>query len=134
MELINFLFMSAYFLASTLLGIIALNSRQTYRPILLAGLISCAVLSFRRIRISDTPLVAFICHVFATFILFYISHISCVLCVEKYVLPKKPGVTFDWVGGYKMLFNARWLGTSRQAPDIKTSAKIASDTENEQRR
>lgn len=132
MELINYALMCAYFSGSMLLGVIALNSAQIYRPALLVGLIGCAFLSFR--QISDASFGVWGCEIFAMFVIIYISHISCVLCVEKYVLPKKPGVTFDWVGGYKMLFNARWLGTSRQAPDIKASAKIASDTENEQRR
>ena len=133
MELINFLLMGIYFAASMLLGIVALNSRQAYRPVLLAALVTCAVLSFR--QISDASFGVWGCEVFAMFIIIYISHISCVLCVEKYVLPEKPGVTFDWVGGYKMLFNARWLGTSRQAPDIKGSQtrEIASDIESEQR-
>lgn len=125
--------MCTYFAGSMLLGIVALNSRQAYRPVLLAGLIACAVLSFR--QISDASFGVWGCEIFAMFIIIYISHISCVLCLEKYVLPKKPGVTFDWVGGYKMLFNARWLGTNRQAPDIKVPVKreITSDTESEQR-
>lgn len=134
MKPINFVLMGAYFASSMLLGIVALNSPQAYRPVLLAALIGCAVLSFR--QISDASYGVWGCEVFAMFILIYLSHISCVLCVEKYVLPKKPGVTFDWVGGYKMLFNARWLGTSRQAPGVQTTPKreIASDMDNEQRR
>lgn len=133
MELINFMLMGAYFAGSMLLGIVALNSPQAYRPVLLAALIACAVLSFR--QISDASFGVWGCEIFAMFIIIYISHISCVLCIEKYVLPKKPGVEFDWVGGYKMLFNARWLGTSRQAPDVKGAPKRdpISDIESEQR-
>jgi uncharacterized membrane protein YhaH (DUF805 family) len=51
--------------------------------------------------------------------LFYISHVTHVLCVENYILPRKPGTSVDWAGGFRMLFNARWIGTHRQAPGIK---------------
>lgn len=113
MELIDFLTMCAYFSVSSLLGIIGINSPQAYRPILFVGLASFAILAFGQIssRIWGAE-------VFAMFILIYVSHMSCVLCVDKYVLPRKPGVSFDWVGGYKMLFNARWIGTNRQISDI----------------
>ena len=121
MELINFVSMCAYFSCSMLLAIIALNSRQSYRPVLLVGIISCAYRSFR--QITDGQIGIWGCEVFAMFIIIYISHISHVLCYEKYVLPRKPNVTFDWVGGYKMLFNARWLGTHRQAPYINVAVK-----------
>jgi hypothetical protein len=127
MELIDSLLMVAYFAMSMLFGIIAVNSRQAYRPILLVFLILFAVLSFR--RVSDGSIGVWGCEIFVMFILIYISHISCVLCLEKYVLPKKPGVSFDWVGGYKMLFNARWLGTDRQAPDIKVPSKRETDSD-----
>jgi hypothetical protein len=117
MDPIKTLSMATYYIGSMVLGIIALNSRQAYRPILLVGVIICAVLSLR--LISDTPLGSWGHQVFATFTIIYISHISCVLCVEKYILPQNLGVHFDWVGGYKMLFNARWIGTNRQVPSIK---------------
>ena len=104
-----------------LLAIIALNSRQSYRPILLVGIIFCAHRSFR--EISDAQLGFWCSDTLALFIIIYASHISCVLCYEKHVLPQRPGLAFDWVGGYKMLFNARWLGTNRQAPYIKVAIK-----------
>ena len=53
------------------------------------------------------------------FIIIYTFYIICVLYIKKYVLPKKLGVNIDWVRGYKMLFNACWLGTNRQVLDIK---------------
>ena len=114
MELINVLSMCAYFSVSSLLGIVGINSPQAYRPILFVGLASFAILAFGQIssRIWGAE-------VFAMFVLIYVSHMSCVLFVDKYVLPRKPGVGFDWVGGYKMLFNARWIGTNRQVSDIK---------------
>jgi hypothetical protein len=113
MVLIDFLSMCAYFSVSSLLGIVGINSPQAYRPILFAGLASFAILALG--QISSRIWVA---DIFAMFILIYVSHMSCVLCVDKYVLPRKPGVGFDWVGGYKMLFNARWIGTNRQVSDI----------------
>lgn len=129
MELVDFLLMSAYFSVSMLFGIIGINSPQTYRPILLLGIASFAILAFSRISNS-----IYGGEIFSLFIIIYLSHISCVLCVEKYVLPKKPGIDFDWIGGYKMLFNARWIGTNRQAPDIKVplGRKIVSDIVSEQ--
>jgi hypothetical protein len=114
MALIDFLLMTAYFSVSMLFGIIGINSPQAYRPILLVGIASFGILAFSRISNS-----IYGGEIFSLFIIIYLSHISCVLCVEKYVLPKKPGIGFDWIGGYKMLFNARWIGTNRQAPDIK---------------
>jgi hypothetical protein len=134
MELINFALMCTYFVGSMLLGIVALNSPQAYRPALLAGLIACAVLSFR--QISDGSFGVWGCEIFAMFVIIYISHISCVLCVEKYVLPKKPGVTFDWAGDTRCcltlgglvlvdkhpmssLLNARLLVTQKMSNDEK---------------
>jgi hypothetical protein len=48
--------------------------------------------------------------------------------VEKYVLPSKgtDPYSWDWKGAYKMLFNARWIGTERQAPDIRTRVRAPS--------
>jgi hypothetical protein len=130
MALIDFLLMTAYFSVSMLFGIIGINSPQAYRPILLVGIASFAILAYSRISNS-----IYGGEIVALFISIYISHISCALCVEKYVLPKKPGIGFDWVGGYKMLFNARWIGTNRQVPDIKVplGRKLVSDTVSEQR-
>jgi hypothetical protein len=126
--------MCAYFAGSMLLAIIALNSRQAARPVLLVGVVGCACLSFR--QITDGQFGLWGCQVFAMFIIIYVSHISCVLCYEKYVLPPKPGVSFDWVGAYKMLFNARWLGTDRQSPYINVAVTRAPslDIDSEQRR
>lgn len=113
MELMDFLPMCAYFSVSSLLGIVGINSPQAYRPIIFVGLAFSAICAFFQIssRIWGAE-------VFAMFILIYVSHMSCVLCIDKYVLPKKPGVSFDWAGGYKMLFNARWIGTNRPVSDI----------------
>ncbi|PSS28041.1 hypothetical protein M430DRAFT_15275 [Amorphotheca resinae ATCC 22711] len=133
MEPMDYLSMFAYYSVSMIIGIVALNSPQAYRPIFLVGIISFAILSFR--TISDASFGLWGSEIFAMFLIIYISHMTCVLCVEKYVLPKKAGTTVDWVAGFRMMFNARWLGTHRQAPDIKGASKsgVTSDTPNEQR-
>jgi hypothetical protein len=129
----DYLSMFAYYSVSMIIGIVALNSPQAYRPIFLVGIISFAILSFR--TISDASFGLWGSEIFAMFLIIYISHMTCVLCVEKYVLPKKAGATVDWVAGFRMMFNARWLGTHRQAPDIKGASKsgVSSDAPNEQR-
>ena len=116
MKVLGVVLMCAYFAGSMLLAIIALNSQQATRPALLIGIIGCACLSFR--QITDVQFGLWGSQVFAMFIIIYVSHISCVLCYEKYVLPPKPGVSFQWFRAYRMLFNPRWLGTDRQSPHI----------------
>lgn len=105
--------MCVYFSVSLVLGVVGINFSQAYRPSLFVGLASFSILAFRQIssRIWGAE-------VLAMFILIYVSHMSCVLCVDKYTLPRKSGVDFDWAGGYKMLFNARWVGTNRQVSNI----------------
>jgi hypothetical protein len=127
MHFTDFLAMFTHFALSMLCGIVGFNSPQAYRPILLALVIFFAVLAFR--KISDATIGVYGSETFAMFIIIYLSHMTCALCVEKYVLPKKEGVVFDWIGGYRMLFNARWLGTNRQAPDIKGPSKAVADSD-----
>jgi hypothetical protein len=133
MDLQDYLWMFGYFSVSMLFSIAGLNAQQTYRPFFLVFLVLFAILAFR--RISQGSFGMWGNEIFAMFILIYISHMTCALCVEKYVLPKKAGTAFDWVAGYKMMFNGRWLGTPRQAPDIKGTSKpqVVSDKPNEQR-
>jgi hypothetical protein len=54
-------------------------------------------------------------------VIIYTSHMGCILCIEKYVLPNKSS-SIEWKAGYKMLFNARLLGTHLQV-DIKRKVK-----------
>lgn len=131
MKLLSFTLMFAYFAGSMLLAIVALNSQQAIRPALLVGVLGCACLAFCQISEVqfDPGLEEGFAQVFAMFIIIYASHISCVLCYENYVLPRRPGVSFDWIGAYKMLFNARWLGTNRQSPHINvnvTATRVSS--------
>jgi len=108
-------------------AVVAVNAKQIYRPYLLVPVISFALLAFW--GISDQKLGFEGTESLTMFIVIYMSHITCVLCVEKYVLPKKSSSYIDWAGGYKMLFNARWVGTQRQAPDIKLVSKQEMDLE-----
>lgn len=116
MEILNILRTTAWFSLSMLSGIVGLNVPTKYRPFVLVPLISFALLAFW--KIDDQKFGMEGTESGLMFIVIYISHMTCVLCVEQYHLPKKAGITFDFVGGFKMLFNARWLGTPRQAPDI----------------
>ncbi|MCJ1453678.1 hypothetical protein MMC28_004026 [Mycoblastus sanguinarius] len=106
----------SYFSASVFCSLTALNVSQPYRPALLVSLIASGLLAFRRLTdVSSSPEAA---SVLGLFVLIYLSHMSSVLCLEKYRLPKE-STDWDWKMAYKMLFNARWLGTERQAPDIR---------------
>jgi hypothetical protein len=104
-----------YFSISLLLSMIALKSSQRYRPSLLVLLVYFGILAFRGIRdVSSSLLVA---DTLGLFLLIWLSHMACVLCTEKYVLPRDN--TMKWKAAYKILFNARWINTDRQAPDIR---------------
>ncbi|KAG9240637.1 hypothetical protein BJ878DRAFT_277429 [Calycina marina] len=129
MELLNIAHTVSWFSLSMFSGIVGINSPQKYRPYILIPVISFAVLAFRKISDSNFGIEG--TESVAMFIAIYISHITTVLCVEQYHLPTKPGVTFNFVGGYKMLFNCRWLGTSRQAPDIHRDQLVATKEEEE---
>lgn len=118
---------ASYFAVSMLFGLIGLNAEQKYRPALTAGLILTSTLAYR--NITDANLGIKGTDTIAMFVLFYISHMTCALCMEKYLLPKPLGKAFDWRAAYKMLFNARWIGTYRQAPDIHSSAEAEKDLE-----
>jgi len=116
MEIITILRTTAWFSLSLLSGIVGLNVPQKYRPLVLLSLVSFALLAFW--NVSDAKFGIKGTESVAMLIVIYISHMTCVLCVEQYHLPTKAGITFDFVGGYKMIFNARWLGTPRQSPNI----------------
>lgn len=116
---------ASYFIVSMLFGLVGLNVQQKYRPALTVGLILTSTLAFR--NITDTNLGFKGTDTIAMFVLFYISHMTCALCVEKYVSPKQTGAAMDWRAAYKMLFNARFIGTCRQAPDVPGPAKAEED-------
>jgi hypothetical protein len=103
-----------YFSISVFLSMLALKSPQRYRAGLLMLLAYFGILAFRGIRdVSSSLLVA---DTLGLFLLIWLSHMACALCAEKYVLPRDD--TMGWKAAYKMLFNARWINTNRQAPDI----------------
>jgi hypothetical protein len=128
MELLACLQAATWFSLSMVTATIGVNVKQSYRPYLLVPVIYFALLAFwdvsdQKLGIEGTESVTML-------IVIYISHITCVLCVEKYVLPKKNSSSYiDWIGGYNMLFNARWVGTHRQAPDVKRNPKAEIDLE-----
>ena len=86
-------------------SLVALNLRQRYRLILPVLLVVFALLSFRHITDAFQSLGE--ASVFGLFILAYILHMCCVLCMEKYVLPRAT-TAWDWKAAYKMMFNGRW--------------------------
>lgn len=104
-----------YFLVSMFFSMVALNSRPSRRPTLLAVLVLFALLAFH--GITDVAQSLEQADVLGLFILIYISHMGCVLLVERHELP---GCAGGWKvkSSYKMMFNCRWIGTERQAPDI----------------
>ena len=71
----------SYFLVSSFFGLVGLNAKQKYRPLLLALVIFIGVLTFR--AITADSLFGVEPDVLGMFVLIYISHISCALCVEK---------------------------------------------------
>ncbi|KAH8590776.1 hypothetical protein B0O99DRAFT_300972 [Bisporella sp. PMI_857] len=124
-NILNILSSVSWFSLSMLSGVIGVNIQQRYRPVALASLIGFALLAFR--NISDRKWGFEGTESFAMFVVIYLSHMTCVLIVEQYQLPSKSTsadptstilTSIDWRGGYKMLFNARWLGTPREAPGI----------------
>lgn len=117
----------SYFAISMLCGLVGLNVQQKYRPALNAGLILTSGLAFR--NISDANLGFSGTDTIAMFVLFYISHMTCALSMEKYVLPKKSHRSFQWREAYKMLFNARFIGTYREAPDVQKYTLAEKDSE-----
>jgi hypothetical protein len=120
MEILRILTTLSWFSVSMLFGIIGVNSPQAYRPFILLCLVSFALLAFR--NVSDKNLGFEGTETLAMFVVIYLSHMTCVLCIEKYTIPGKTA-SIEWKAGYTMLFNARWLGTHRQAPDIRRNPK-----------
>ena len=120
---------ASYFAISMLFGLIALNVQQKHRPALNVGLILTSVLAFR--NISDANFGIKGTDTIAMFVLFYMSHMTCALCMEKYVLPKRNEASLDWRAAYKMLFNARFVGTSRQVSNVQGSVNAEKDVESD---
>ena len=90
------------------------------------GLILTSVLALR--QISNASLGIMGTDTIAIFVLFYTSHITCALCVEKYVLPKE-SQSFEWSLAYKMLFSVRFIGINREAPNVQKFAQAQNDIE-----
>lgn len=115
MEFLTILSTLSWFSLSMFFGVLGVNAPQMFRSIILLCLVTSALLAFR--NVSDRNLGFEGTEPLAMFIIIYLSHMTCVLCIEKYTIPKKTAF-IEWRAGYRMLFNARWLGTDRQAPDV----------------
>ena len=75
-----------YFVLSLCFAMVALNLRPSRRPAFLAPIFAFAVSSFQSITLVSPSLDY--AHVLGLFVLIWLSHISSVLCLEKYVLPR----------------------------------------------
>ena len=132
----------AYFAGSTITALVALQSHQSLRPLLLAIFLSFACLTFNNIlTIFPNPDHA---SCFGLFILIWSSHITHVLLIEKHVvpLPHSPTPTtrtfptkasstsssWNWTAAYKLLYNSRWIGTRNRSPDVPAPRKYRSRT------
>lgn len=106
----------SYMGASFLVGLAALNLSPSRRTLPLFLLVIFALSAFRRLKtVSPTPECG---QLLGLFVLIWLAHISSVVYIEKYVITKRDDDRWQWVNAYKMLFNARWIHTSRPAPDV----------------
>lgn len=110
-------------LLAFILGIIGINSPQKYRPAILISIIALSYFAFQ--NASDEKLGFEIAETLSMFIIIYVSHMGCILFIEKYNLPNKTP-SLDWRGGFNMLFNARFIGTHRQ---VQVYRDLKSDVE-----
>jgi len=103
-----------YFTIAACFGILSINASQRHRPLSFLVESIFVVLSYRQIPELGFPSYHGYFHLF---LIIWHLHMSCTLFVERYASPS--GLApWDWRTGYKMLFNSRWVGTTRQAPGI----------------
>ena len=119
MEILTILTAFSWFSLSMLSGIIGVSVQQKFRPYVLPFVLFFAVLAFR--NISDRKFGLEGTESYAMFLVIYMSHVTCVLCIEQYQLPNKSTTSIEWVRGYKLLSNPRWIGTTRQAADLRSN-------------
>ena len=101
------------FLAAAACGLAGLNSNQRHRPALFSLLLIFNLLTFYSLLHADLPID--VKDTLAKFLIIFSAHMGCVLLIEKHVLSS---TTSNWKEAYGMLFNARWIGTERQIPDV----------------
>ena len=107
----------SFFAISASVNLVALRASQRCRPALLALFILFTSLSFRYLDgLGLSPDQA---SVLGLFLLIWTLHTCFVLCLEKH--PPCP----SWRSAYKMMFNARWLGTEKAVPG--TAFSLASN-------
>ena len=108
----------SFFAISASINLVALRASQRCRPALLALFMLFTSLSFRYLDgIGLSPDQA---SVLGLFLLIWMLHTCFVLCLEKH-----PPCS-SWRSAYKMMFNARWLGTEKAVPG--TAFSLASNT------
>jgi hypothetical protein len=113
----------SYFTLSAFIGITALLADQRYRPALFILLFISAVFSF--LHVGDITTDVSQGSVLGLFVLIWLSHMSNVLLLENHVILSASKLG-RWLAAYKMMFNARWLGTTKQAPNVR-SREVRSD-------
>jgi hypothetical protein len=109
-----------YFSISTFLGLVALQTPQLYRSILVLPLSASGIVAFRKIAdLTPNPELS---SAIGLFVLIWLLHITCVLCVDQHVIPEDPSIS-TWKMAYKMLFNPRRLEPSRREPKSRDLSK-----------
>ena len=102
------------FTLSLSLSLMALN-RESSRRFLFGLIVVFGSSAFR--HVSDVFRSTEQAHLACMFLLIFLSHTGYTLCIEDYHSPYKQNV-WDWRAAYKMVFNARWIGTTQQTPDV----------------
>jgi len=110
-----------WFSLSVFFSTIALLSKQSSRPALCLPALTFGLLSF--LHLNDITSDVHQASVLGLFVLIWLAHIINVLLVQKHVIPATSG-SQRWHAAYKMLFNSRWLDTSKQAPNIRMRKTI----------
>src|ERR1700761_1175122 len=102
--------------ASFIVSVIALNGVSRQPTLLLASITTLSWFAFRRLQ--QLPLPPEFKYVFGMFILIWLSHMASLLWNVQTSTQRVDRSKNQWITAYKMLFNCRWIGTSRPAPDL----------------
>jgi len=107
-------------------ALVALSVPQPKSLSYLASHLIFGVLAF--VRVTDIITTPDHASVLGLFLLIWMSHMTCVLLLEKQTLPKRPN-EWDLKAAYKNLFNARRLGLDNQAPLSEASCSGQTTTD-----
>jgi hypothetical protein len=105
-----------YFAFCVAFGVLSLHASQSRRPLLFLIEFIFAALTY-----FEVPSLGVTSHIGISefFLIIHQMHMFNALFIEKYPPPSTP---FVWERALKMLWNCRWVGTKREAPDIKARA------------